>query len=95
MPRRSLKVGLVQTKVSEDLQENLDKTARFVRQAAKKGAQIVCLQELFAYQYFAQTKGRPLFSNCGTGARATFAFPFRSGISESSDADRRVDLRAG
>ena len=61
MPRRSLKVGLVQTKVSEDLQENLDKTARFVRQAAKKGAQIVCLQELFAYQYFAQTKDDRFF----------------------------------
>ena len=61
MPRRSIKVGLVQTKVSEDLQENLDKTARFVRQAAKKGAQIVCLQELFAYQYFAQTKDDRFF----------------------------------
>jgi len=51
-----IKIGLVQTKVSDNLEENLSKTARFIRQAARKGAEIVCLQELFAYRYFAQTK---------------------------------------
>jgi N-carbamoylputrescine amidase len=57
-----IKIGLIQTAVGPDLEENLDKTARFIRQAAKKGAQIVCLQELFAYRYFAQTKDDKFFS---------------------------------
>src|SRR5262245_39097305 len=56
-----LKIGLVQTKVSGDLEENLAKTALFIKQAAKKGAEIVCLQELFAYRYFAQTKNEQFF----------------------------------
>jgi len=60
-PKRSIKVGLVQTRVGEDLQDNLDKTARFIKQAAKKGAQVVCLQELFASRYFAQTKDERFF----------------------------------
>jgi N-carbamoylputrescine amidase len=56
MPKNSIKVGLIQTKVSDDVEANLDKTATLIKQAAKKGARIVCLQELFAYRYFAQTK---------------------------------------
>jgi N-carbamoylputrescine amidase len=60
-PKRSIKVGLVQTRVGEDLQDNLDKTARFIKQAVKKGAQVVCLQELFASRYFAQTKDERFF----------------------------------
>src|SRR5204862_5448525 len=40
---------------------NLDKTARFIKQAAKRGAEIVCLQELFADRYFAQTKDDKFF----------------------------------
>jgi predicted amidohydrolase len=43
-------------KVSNNVEENLEKTARFIKQAAKRGADIVCLQELFAYRYFAQTQ---------------------------------------
>ena len=56
-----LKIGLIQTKVSDSLEENLAKTALFIRRAARKGADIVCLQELFAYRYFAQTKGDEFF----------------------------------
>src|SRR5438552_16624279 len=56
-----LKIGLIQTKVSENIEENLTKTARLVKQAARKGAEIVCLQELFAYRYFAQTKDDRFF----------------------------------
>src|SRR5215475_6733065 len=59
--KRTIKLGLVQTRVGENLDENLDNTARFIKQAAKKGAEIVCLQELFAYRYFAQTKDDRFF----------------------------------
>ena len=56
-----MKIGLIQTSVSANVEENLDKTARFIKQAARKGAKIVCLQELFAHRYFAQTKDDKFF----------------------------------
>ena len=56
-----MKIALVQTKVVEDVGKNLDKTAHFIKTAARKGAEIVCLQELFAYRYFAQTKDDSFF----------------------------------
>jgi N-carbamoylputrescine amidase len=56
-----LKIALIQTKVSRNVEENLAKTARFIKQAARKGADIACLQELFAYRYFAQTKDEKFF----------------------------------
>ncbi len=45
-------IGLVQTKVSENIDANIEKTIKLVRQAAKGGAQIICLQELFQTPYF-------------------------------------------
>jgi N-carbamoylputrescine amidase len=47
-------VGLVQMRCSTDARENLDKAVARTREAAKKGAQIVCLQELFRTPYFCQ-----------------------------------------
>jgi N-carbamoylputrescine amidase len=47
-----VKVGLVQMSCSAHKQENLDKAITKTREAAAKGAQIVCLQELFTSLYF-------------------------------------------
>ncbi|GAB2698217.1 carbon-nitrogen hydrolase [Mucilaginibacter koreensis] len=47
-----VKVGLVQTTCTADKQQNLQKAIEKVREAAAKGAQIVCLQELFTSLYF-------------------------------------------
>ncbi len=47
-------IGLVQTSVSENIAQNMIKTARQIEQAAHKGAQIVCLQELYRTRYFPQ-----------------------------------------
>ncbi len=47
-------VGLIQTAVSEDIAANLKKTLKLTEDAAKKGAQIVCLQELYRTSYFPQ-----------------------------------------
>jgi N-carbamoylputrescine amidase len=47
-----VKVGLVQMSCSAHKQENLDKAIAKTREAAAKGAQIVCLQELFTSLYF-------------------------------------------
>jgi N-carbamoylputrescine amidase len=55
------RIGLVQTSCSLDPQENLDKAAAKVREAAERGAQIICLQELFRSQYFCRDESADLF----------------------------------
>jgi agmatine deiminase len=47
-------LGLIQTTVSEDMALNLQKTLQKVEEAAKRGAQIICLQELYRTRYFPQ-----------------------------------------
>ncbi|MCX6678136.1 MAG: agmatine deiminase family protein [Methanothrix sp.] len=51
-------IALIQTSVSEDLDLNLKRTMEKVKEAASKGAQIVCLQELFRTRYFPQWDGK-------------------------------------
>ncbi|WP_295649015.1 carbon-nitrogen hydrolase [uncultured Mucilaginibacter sp.] len=45
-------IGLVQMECTGNKAQNLSKAMTKVREAAKKGAQIVCLQELFTSLYF-------------------------------------------
>jgi len=61
MPKRIVKIGLVQTAVGPDKTKNLAKTAKLVADAAARGAGIVCLQELFASEYFCQREDAALF----------------------------------
>ncbi len=42
-----VRVGLVQTHAGESAADNVARTLDLVAQAAERGAQIVCLQELF------------------------------------------------
>jgi predicted amidohydrolase len=49
-----VKLGLVQMRVVEDRQKNLSNATRMVGAAAREGAQIVCLPELFDVPYFPQ-----------------------------------------
>jgi N-carbamoylputrescine amidase len=58
---RIVKVGLVQASCSVNPAENLTKTLAGIEQAAKRGAQIVCTQELFRSQYFCQTEDHANF----------------------------------
>ncbi len=46
------KVGLVQMSCSSDVESNLLRAEAGIKDAASKGAQIVCLQELFTSLYF-------------------------------------------
>lgn len=48
-------VGLIQVKCGEDIAGNVEYTIGKIKEAAEKGAQIICLQELFNAQYFPQT----------------------------------------
>jgi len=56
MKNRFIIVAGVQSAVSADLNNNLIKTVKMVEKAAKEGAQIICLQELFRTPYFPQYK---------------------------------------
>jgi N-carbamoylputrescine amidase len=47
-----VKVGLVQMSCSRSKEENMQKAIAGIKDAAAKGAQIVCLQELFTSLYF-------------------------------------------
>jgi N-carbamoylputrescine amidase len=58
---KKVRVGLVQMTCSADVQENLQKAVQRVREAAEKGAQIICLQELFTSQYFCQIEDHKYF----------------------------------
>jgi N-carbamoylputrescine amidase len=47
-------VGLIQIKISRNPADNLKKAVAWINKAAKQGAQVVCLPELFRSQYFCQ-----------------------------------------
>jgi N-carbamoylputrescine amidase len=47
-----VKIGLVQMSCSGDAKSNMDKAIAGIKDAAAKGANIVCLQELFTSLYF-------------------------------------------
>jgi len=51
-PKRTVTVGLVQMTCNADVEENLAKAVSRIREAAARGAQIICLQELFTSLYF-------------------------------------------
>lgn len=54
-------IGLIQNRASKVKDANLEKTIQSVRSAASKGAQIICLQELFLTPYFCQTESLETF----------------------------------
>jgi N-carbamoylputrescine amidase len=58
---RKYNVGLVQMSMGPDPEANLATAVRHVREAARLGAQIVCLPELFRAQYFCQREDLSLF----------------------------------
>src|SRR3954463_3271268 len=57
----SFTVGLVQMHCDADPDVNLERAIGHIREAAARGAQIVCLQELFRSQYFCQKEDSSLF----------------------------------
>jgi N-carbamoylputrescine amidase len=54
-------VGLVQMAVSPDPDENLKSAVAWVERAAREGAQVICLPELFRSEYFCQREDAALF----------------------------------
>ena len=55
-PPHKVTLGLLQHPCEADPASNLAHALVAVTKAARSGAQIICMQELFAYQYFAQSE---------------------------------------
>jgi N-carbamoylputrescine amidase len=53
--KNEINVGLIQMSCGDDIEQNYGKAVKSVREAAARGAHIVCLQELFKSRYFCQT----------------------------------------
>lgn len=49
---RILKIGYIQTKVGKDKENNIKETLKKIELLAVNGGKIICLQELFATEYF-------------------------------------------
>jgi len=54
-------VGLIQMSCSPEPDDNIARAEAHVREAARRGAQVICLPELFRTQYFCQREDTALF----------------------------------
>lgn len=62
MRNREVRVGIIQSTCTSDKQENIDKTSALIIEAATKGAQVICLQELFTSLYFCDVEDHANFN---------------------------------
>jgi N-carbamoylputrescine amidase len=60
-PLHKYTMGLIQMACSPDPEQNLRQAAGRIREAASRGAQVVCLPELFRSQYFCQREDTASF----------------------------------
>jgi N-carbamoylputrescine amidase len=60
--QETFRIGLVQMRCSLDSNENLARAESKIREAAARGAQVVCLPELFRSQYFCREENAELFA---------------------------------
>ena len=58
---RCFTVGLLQMACAESVDSNLHHAVKMIEAAADKGAQVVCLQELFRSRYFCQIEDATMF----------------------------------
>ncbi len=56
-----INIGLIQMKCSSNEKENFEKALNMIEEASKKGAHIVCTQELFKTPYFCQVENWDYF----------------------------------
>lgn len=59
--KENYRVGVLQLAFSADVNKNLKKAIEWVKKAAKQGAEVVCLPELYRSQYFCQKEDTSLF----------------------------------
>jgi N-carbamoylputrescine amidase len=59
---KKVNIGLVQMSCTSDVDANFQKATEKIREAAQKGANIICLQELFKSLYFCDVEDHGNFS---------------------------------
>ena len=59
---KTITLGLIQASCSKNPSQNFKDTVQKISSAASKGAQIICLQELFKSRYFCQVEDAESFS---------------------------------
>ena len=57
----SVNVGIVQMRMSDNADDNMQKALSMTREAIEQGADVVCLPELFRSRYFCQTENSDFF----------------------------------
>ena len=53
---KKTKIGLIQIRISNNIEKNIKNSIIKIKQAAKKGAKIICVPELFLSNYFCQSE---------------------------------------
>jgi len=61
LPKKNYTIGLVQMSVSAHVDQNIKKAIDRIGLAAQKGAEIICLPELFSSRYFCQSEDPAYF----------------------------------
>lgn len=56
-----MKIALIQQKFHSTKEKTIEKTCEFIKQAAKQGAELVCLGELHQSEYFCQSENVDFF----------------------------------
>jgi N-carbamoylputrescine amidase len=54
-------IGLIQMRCTKDASDNLARAIDKIREASRRGAQIICMHELFRWEYFCRTEDAALF----------------------------------
>ena len=49
---KKTKIGLIQLRITNNIEKNIKNSIIKIKQAAKKGAKIICVPELFLSNYF-------------------------------------------
>ena len=58
---RTLKLGVIQMAMSDNPVDNAERALALTEQAARQGAEVICLPELFCSRYFCQTEDARFF----------------------------------
>src|SRR5512136_169360 len=81
---RVMRIGLVQMRVSDDPEKNLERALAAAGEAARRGARISCLPELYRTRYFPQDECAGLQERSekipGVSVRAFSAFAREHGV---------------
>ncbi|MHB1225240.1 MAG: carbon-nitrogen hydrolase [Gemmatimonadaceae bacterium] len=56
MTQQPFTVGIIQDHATDDIAQNVERAVALVREAASRGAQIICLKELFNSVYFCKSQ---------------------------------------